>query len=204
MYGRRPYRLLLRSKKLIIRTDYGSILPKNNIKKSKKITLCAIFSALSVVIMYIGALFEVLDISMACIASMLVVITVMEIGGIYPWLLYGVTSTLSMLILPQKFAALIYLFVAGYYPMLKTIFERCEKRLITWLLKLLVFNAAISILICAAIFIFSLPDMTKGYIIAFFLLGNITFAVFDIALTMLIRLYLFKYRRLLRIDKILK
>ena len=45
-------------------------LPKRKeIKKSKKIALCAVFSALGVVLLYMGALIEVLDLSAAARAS---------------------------------------------------------------------------------------------------------------------------------------
>ena len=56
---------------------------KKEIKKSKKIALCAVFSALGVVLLYMGAVFEVLDLSAAAIASMLCVVIISEIGGIY-------------------------------------------------------------------------------------------------------------------------
>ncbi len=187
-----------------IKIDYGNILPKKNIKKSRKIAFCALFSALGVVIMYIGALIEVLDISMACIASMVCIVTLIEIGGVYPWLVFSVTAGLSLLLLPQKFAALIYLCLAGYYPMLKCIFERTRSRIFEWVMKLATFNASMGIMMLFAVFVFLVPGMTKWYVISFFLLGNFTFVIYDIALTMLVRLYFLKYRKLLRVDRILK
>jgi len=187
-----------------INIDYGSILPKRNIKKSKKIAFSALFCALGVVIMYLGALIEVLDISMACIASMICIITVIEIGGAYPWLVFAVTGAISFLILPQKFAALIYVFFAGYYPMLKCIFERTRIRVLEWIIKLVVFNASMGALVLISLLALTLPGITKPYIIALFTLGNITFFAYDIALTMLIKLYFLKYRRLFGIEKLLK
>ncbi len=189
--------------KIKIHTDFGSILPKNNIKKSKKLAVCAILSALGVVLMYIGAIFEVLDISMACIVSMFTVIAVIEIGGIYPWLLFAVTGTLSMLLLPQKFGAIIYVFMAGYYPMIKCLVERIGNRWLLWSLKLLFFNVALGAMIFAWVTFFAPVGLTQAYIVSFFVLGNITFAAFDVALSMLIRLYFFKYRKILGIGRIL-
>lgn len=179
-------------------------MPKANIKKNKKLALASIFAALGVVIMYLGAIIEVLDISMATIASMLCVVMIIEMGGAYPWLVFAVTAVLSFLVLPQKFAALIYILIAGYYPMLKCIYERQKSRILEWLLKMLTFNAAMTLTVVLALFVLSLPGMTKGYIIALFALGNFTFIVYDIALTMLIRLYFLKYRKLLKIDKIFR
>ena len=189
--------------KIKINTDFGSVLPKNNIKKSKKLAVCAILSALGVVLMYLGAMVEILDISIACIVSMFTVIVVIEIGGVYSWLLFAVTGTLSMLLLPQKFGSIIYVFIAGYYPMIKCLVERIGKRWLGWVFKLLFFNAAVGAMIFAWVLLFAPVGLTKAYVVSFFLLGNVTFVAFDVALSMLIRLYFFKYRKLLGIGRLL-
>ncbi len=191
-------------KKVGIKIDTADFLPKKKIKKSKKIAFCALFSALSVVLLYVGAIIEVMDISMACIASMLCIITLTEIGGAYPWLVYAVTGVISLLILPQKFGAIIYIGLAGYYPMVKFLIEKIRLRFFRWLFKLILFNVSMGIIVCASLFLFTAADMTKAYIITLFALGNFTFIIYDIALSLLVRLYFFKYRKLLRIDKILK
>jgi hypothetical protein len=181
---------------LIIRTDYGSILPKNNIKKSKKITLCAIFSALSVVIMYIGALFEVLDISMAVIASLLAIVAVIEYGGSAPWMVYGATSILSLIIMPGT-TALFYALFFGFYPILKEKFEK-KPRVMAWVLKEITFNVSLAIMCVAAIYLFlgtnnALVDPL--YISIVVVLAELVFVLYDVALTRLISLYLVHFRR---------
>lgn len=186
------------------RIDPAAIPRKKTPKKSKVIALCSLLAALGVVIMYLGAIIDVLDLTTAAFASMLCVVVMIEIGGVYPWLLYAVTGTLSFLLLPQKFGALIYVFLAGYYPMLKFVFERCKKRVTEWILKLAMFNAAMALLVIMSVFVLALPDMTKGYVIALFALGNFTFIVFDFALDLLIYLYIVKYRKQLRVERMLK
>ncbi len=191
-------------KRVGIKIDYRDFLPKRNIKKSKKIAFCALFSALGVVLLYLGAIIEVMDISMACIASMLCIIALTEIGGAYPFMVYAVTGAISLIILPAKFGAIIYVGLAGYYPMAKFLIERMNNRILMWLLKLILFNISMGIIVWASLFLFTGADMTSAYIISLFALGNFTFVIYDIALSLLIRLYFFKYRKLLRIDKILR
>lgn len=154
--------------------------------------------------MYIGSLTELLDLTAAALASMLCLIAYVELGGVYPYMLYAATSLLSLLLLPQKFAALIYLLIAGYYPMLKGFCEHLPLRVLEWTIKLAAFNAALAVAVLVSKFLLSVPDMSVGYIISLFLLGNFTFVVFDIALTMLVKIYFLKYRKLLRIEKLLK
>ena len=75
-------------------------------KRTKYLTVCAMLCALSVIILSLGSLIEVLDISVAVFASLLCIYAVIEIGGAYPWLVWLVTSVLALLLLPQKTPAL--------------------------------------------------------------------------------------------------
>ena len=64
--------------------------------------LCAVLSALGVVLLYLGSFIEVLDLSVALLASLAIVVLVIERGGAYPMMTYGVTALLSLLLLPNK------------------------------------------------------------------------------------------------------
>ena len=76
---------------------------RNRIRKQTKyLTVSAMLAALGVVLLSLGAMVEVLDISVAVLASLLTVYAVIEMGGAYPWLIWLVTSVLSLLLLPQK------------------------------------------------------------------------------------------------------
>ena len=98
-------------------------MPKHN--STRKLTTCALLAALGVVLLYLGSLVEVLDVSMAVIVSLFCIFAVIEYGGSAPWLIYAVTGVLSLILLPIKTPALLYLLFFGYYPILK---EKLEKR----------------------------------------------------------------------------
>ena len=171
----------------------------------KKLTVGALLSAMSVALISFGALLETLDLSMAAIASFACVFAVIELKGMYPWLMYAVTGIISVLLMPQSMAGWFYLLFFGYYPMLKEKFERLKKP-VAWVLKLLLLNAAI--LICAVIVYFFFMGSGEGLLEAFeyvfgnvggvaviavvYLLVNVIFVVYDIALTRLISFYIFK------------
>ena len=55
---------------------------------AKKLAVCAMLSALGVVLLSLGALISVMDISMAVIASLLCIVAVIEYGGSAPWMVY--------------------------------------------------------------------------------------------------------------------
>ena len=165
------------------------------IKRTKRLTLCAVFCALGVVLMYLGVLTGVLDISAVVFTSLLNVIIVIEYGGVWPWMVYGVTGILSLLLLPDKYCAVLYIAFAGYYPMLKEKLEKYLKKWLAWVLKLIGFNIALAAVEVIAFFVLNVE--TEGYIveISLFLLGNLIFVIYDFLLTRLITLYLYKFRK---------
>lgn len=170
-------------------------------EKTKRLTLCAMLSALGVVLLWLGSAVEVVDISMAVLASLLCVFAVIEYGGSAPWLVFGVTSVLSLLLLPQKTPAVMYLLFFGYYPILKEKLER-KPRPISWLFKEIIFNLALLLLLALSHLVLypgaSLASMLYYYMLLV-LAAEVVFPIYDIALTRLISLYLFRLRKRLRI-----
>jgi hypothetical protein len=164
--------------------------------------LAAVLSALGVVILLIGSLVQVLDISMAVIASLLVVFAVIELRGPYPYLVYAVTSAVSLLVLPVKSAALIYLLFAGYYPIIKAALEGHLTRTLAWIIKLVVFNLVLGVtVLLAVLLVFSEipPEWVKYWWLLLAL--EPVFLLYDVALTRLITVYVLRLRQRLRFLK---
>lgn len=179
--------------------------------KTKKITVSAMLAALGVAMLFIGSLIETLDLSMAALASFFCVFSVIEIGGAYPWLIYAVTSVLSILIMPHSMSGWFYLLFFGFYPILKEKLERLP-RLLSWLFKIVILNVALLICVIAAYFLFfgqtAGGNITDAFFLVFgdseggksmaaviYALVNITFIIYDIALTRVISLYVIKLRK---------
>lgn len=179
-------------------------------QKTKKLTLGAILSALGVAMLLVGAMIEVMDLSMAALASFFCIFAVIELGGAYPWLIYAVTSVLSLILMPFGMGGWFYLLFFGYYPILKEKLEK-RKKSIAWLLKIVLFNTALALGVVAAYFlffgntgegienafflIFGGEDVGKAMAIVTYLLANVVFVVYDIALTRLITYYFVKIRK---------
>ena len=110
-----------------------------NKHQTKLLTISAMLSALGVVVLAIGSVFQTLDLTTAALAAFFCIYAVIEIGGAYPWMVWGVTSFLGLLLLPQKSPAVFFLFI-GCYPILKEKLERLSKALCL-ALKLVIFHA---------------------------------------------------------------
>lgn len=153
-------------------------------------------AALGVILLYLGSLVEVLDISMAVIASLLCVVAVIEYGGGAPWMIYGVTAILSLVLLPNKTPAALYAIFFGFYPVLKEKFEKCNRAL-AWVLKEITFNAAMVVAGLVAVFVLLGPDnaLVNPLVIGVaVVLCEIVFVLYDIAMTRLITFYLVTLR----------
>ena len=168
-------------------------------EKTKRLAICAMLSALGVVILYIGSVVEVLDISMAALASLFVIFAVIEYGAL-AWAIYGVTGILSAILLPQKLPAAMYLLFLGFYPIIKEKIEKRPSKTVQWVIKIAVFNICLLILIFLTNAVLSL-EFRKIFVFeaVFVLLANFTFFIYDIAMTRLISLYLFRLRKKFRI-----
>ena len=167
--------------------------------QTKKLTVCAMLSALGVVLLWLGSAVEVVDVSMAVVASLFCVFAVIEYGGAAPWLIFSVTGLLSLILLPQKTPAILYLLFFGYYPIIK---ERLEKkrRMIGWIAKEIVFNGALFLLLILSRFLLMGSETEPLWMfVAVVVLAEIAFPVYDMALTRLISFYLFRVRHRLRI-----
>ena len=168
-------------------------------KPTKKITVSAMATALGSALMAIGAVWDVVDMALAALASFLVVIILIEVGSPFTWLVWITTSLCTFLFFPGSTVWLMY-FVFGVFPILKYYIERLKRPL--WLpLKLLYVNACIIGLIYALDFIFGTPlFLTENLIVKVLLYAVLNFAFFayDRLLTLLIRLYNTKYRQRFR------
>ena len=172
-----------------------------NKNDTKRLAVCAMLAALGVVLLYLGAVLQVLDISMAVVASLTCVIAVIEYGKGAPWAIYGVTSILALILLPIKAPAIYYALFFGFYPILKEKFEK-QRKLICWVLKEIVFNVCLVALGFITVFFATAGEneLFSSYplLAAFVALAEVVFVVYDIALTRLISFYIISIRNRLK------
>lgn len=176
-------------------------------KQTKLLVLTALLAALSVVILSIGSFIEVLDLTSAMLASLLIVIAVIEGGKLRATLTYFTAALLGFILLPVKLPALIYS-LAGYYPVVKAFIEKIKNRVIGTVLKLLFFNLMLTLfLIFVRLFVptFEIfPELELGKVLPYAIaygVGNLTFVLYDVLLTKVIVLYIFRIRHKLGLDK---
>lgn len=167
---------------------------KDTFKTTKKVAVCAMLAALSFVAMFLGAVSGVFDLCAVVIGAIATAFTVIEIGGIFPWLTASVASVLCLIFLPDKFAALEYVVLGGFYPIFKALFERLPK-IASYVIKFAYFNAMLSIALALAKFVFLITDEYVAFSIIVYVIGNAFFIFYDVVMTIFITAYLTRFRQ---------
>lgn len=155
---------------------------------AKRIALGGLLAAMAVVIMSMGGLIPVAT-YVCCVLCMVLGEVVLKIcGRRIAWAWYGAVTILSLLLGPDKEAAGLYLFI-GYYPILKTWFDKFK---LGFLLKILYFNLIILIAYWVLINLLGLAQIADEFsefgiisTVLMLVLGNVTFILTDRVLTMI-------------------
>jgi len=166
---------------------------------TKKITLCGVFAALALALLYIGGL-TVLDLSVIAVCALMTMLIVIETGVKYAWIYAAVTSVLALILLPNKIYALEYTCFAAVYPIGKMYFERLIP-LFAWPVKLSVLDMMLLLCVVLAQFVFLLGEEYFAFNILTIVIGTVFFVLYDLALTACVTFYIVKLRKRLGFGK---
>lgn len=167
---------------------------------SRKLAFSAIIAALSTVLLYVGSI-SVLDLSSVVICALLIMVVVVEAGEKFAWLTVLVTGVLSLLLLPVKLPAVLYLFFGGIYPVLKAWLERAPYWL-SWLFKISVLDTMLLAAIALSKLVFTAEEPFFDFTGLVLLVGTIFFIVYDLALTTCVTAYITRLRKRLGLKKL--
>ena len=158
--------------------------------KTKRLTLTAVFTAFSVAFMYLSSVFPTGQLGFMGVSSLLGVAAVIEYkiaGGIF---VFAGTALIGLLIVPDKMMVVLYSMFFGYYPILKSLCERLKSRVLEWVVKIGVFNIALTLILFVFKFVlFDFSFLNNSYIVLY-LFCNVVFVLFDIGVSRVIVFYI--------------
>lgn len=172
-------------------------------KISYKIALGGITASLCLLLMFLTAVFPLLAMAIPIYAGAMLVIVAVEINSGWAMLTYGAVAALSMFITPDKEASILFIMFFGYYPVLRRIInEKFSLKLLRWIIKLIIFNIAISAAYYFIINVFGVYNLIDefGFLgdhIVLKLLGfaDVVFVMYDVTLAMLEGAYVNWFRK---------
>ena len=156
-------------------------------RKSWAMAYCGMAAALSVALMLLGAVVPVLMFIAPAVASLLIATVCVECGRTMALTAYGAVSLLSLLFVPDKEVALVFVFLLGYYPLVKPRLLLCNGAVLAMygLVLLLVPAGSISQELKTTALVVSLATLA---------MGNVAFLLYDRALHNLLQVYQLVWR----------
>ncbi len=169
--------------------------------RSMRVAFCGVLTALCVLLMFMTGLIPVGTYALPAFSGILLIAAVIELGASWAWPVYIASSALSLLIAADKEAVMLYILFFGYYPILKALIEKKDfPKFLSYLIKFTVFNVAMVLGYFISIWVLGVPQ--DSFVIfgvnlpmVFLILGNITFAVYDYAISTLVISYMKKIHK---------
>lgn len=164
-----------------------------------KIAYPALLGALSLIFVYLGSIAPSGKWGLIAVAGLFPAAAVISIGLKSGFLCWAGVSILAIIFIPDKFSALLYFALFGLYPMVKSLVERLRRSALGYVLKLVFFNLAFSLvyIIMREAVLGSLPSaLNVGWLI--YLIGNVVFLIYDFGFSKLISFYIARIGRAVR------
>lgn len=164
-------------------------------RESYKTTICGVTASLALVLLLLTYMNPFLTYTCPPFAGALLILIMIEVNNNWAFGTYSAISLLSLFLLSDKEAAVMFVGFFGYYPMLRTIMEQKIKiKSFRYILQLLLYNAAmmLSVLVCMFVFGVNYDDFGefgKYSFLIIIMLMNVIFILYDFLLDKLIRAY---------------
>ena len=159
--------------------------------KARALAYSSLAAAAGVTALYLGSIIPGARVSILCISALGTAFASLSCSARWAFCCYAVTVALSLLILPEKTMAFIYMLLPGYYPILKLRAERFGNRWLRWGLKLAVFHAAFAAAVLVGRLYAPLEVLLSGASFWLICAGALAvFLLFDYVLGIMILYYL--------------
>ena len=163
---------------------------------SYKVALGGIISALCLVSMFLTGVIPILSLALPMIAGTLMMIIKVEVSTGWSFLTYIAVSMLSLFVTFDKESSVMFIFLFGLYPILKTFFDKVKLKLVRVLSKLIYYNVSVTIAFQITFKLFGmeeLADQMNQYfphgMLVLLIATNPVFLMYDYVLNNLIDIY---------------
>ena len=169
-------------------------------RKSRKMALTGMLCALAVVIMMLGGVIPLATFCCPALAGLMLIPVFVECGEKLSWCAYAAIAALSLILCPDKEAALLLAFI-GYYPILRWRLDQLRSGFVRVIAKLGVFNLAVAAMYALSILVLQMDQILREYqemglalTAACLLVGKVTLLLYDRLIAIMTALYVKRLR----------
>lgn len=171
------------------------------VRKSTQVAVGGLAAALCLLLMFLTGLIPFATYALPAAAGVVLVAVVVENGFETALLVYGAVSFLSLFVVPDREAAMMFICFFGHYPILLAKLERLRPRWVQTVVKYLFFNGCVVAGYWAAVQVFGMTYLLEGmeefgrYALLILLgAGNLLFHIYDKALGRIVVYYVRYFR----------
>lgn len=166
---------------------------KNSVKSLAR---CSLLTALGCVFIYLASIIPSGVFVFLAISSLCVIAARIHCSVRFALMTFAATSLLGFFIAADKSCVILYVGFFGYYPIVKSAFERIRNTALSWAAKLVLFNIVLAAgwIFSRELFFADIPQIPGGLAVMYAVF-NIVFAVFDVGLSKLIHYYMLRFYR---------
>ena len=150
------------------------------------VSLCGVMSGLALALMFILGMVPSFEYLSPGIGGMLIWVIRKQLGVKYGLTSYLAVGILGLLIVPNYEATMMFLFLLGYYPIIREYLQKIKIRIFQWIVKLAVFAipsvGAYMILIHLFGMEYLMEDVAEFGVWGLLALGTFAFVLYDIFL----------------------
>lgn len=155
---------------------------------TKRTAIGGLTTAFVCMIMVLANLIPIGQYAIPAIAGMVIFMMSFVSGRRWGFYSFIASSIISFILCADKETVMVFVLFFGYYPLLKSAFEKIKVRIVSFLLKLLVFNAAAVAIYYICLYVFGITQNFElfGVDLPFvmLLLLNIVFVAYDKTLSL--------------------
>ena len=163
-------------------------------KTSVKAAVGGVSAALSVVLMFFGGIIYIFTYAVPMVLGVLMSVLKKTLTDSCALCVYAAVSVLSFIFVPEKEIVLMYVLFFGWYPLVREKICRIRAKVISFTVKLLLFNVCVLVIELIAYYAFGIPFFedgvfSVGMLVLFTVLMNITFILYEFMLSKFLILY---------------
>jgi len=147
-------------------------------EQTKRLTICAMMAAVSVVLMLLGAVLQLGTYAAPLLTGMLLIPIGNRYGRKYQVMLWLVIGVLCFMLVPSVEQNMMFAGLFGWYPIAYPALQKLPK-LLRLPVKLVLFNGAVIAMEALLLWVIAPEAMEPGMMLVLLALGNVTFLLYD-------------------------